>query len=125
MKNNSITSFIIVLGIIIFIIFSSVLLVNLLPSYESNSYYGKVDVDMDAKLEYMHVDNYKLNIKTFGNAIEFCVKATRTTPEINNICWKKLNNNNGSVSVYRHKKYYVWIKDSNNNISTRASINTN
>ena len=70
------------------------------------------------------IDNNKLNITTSGDAVEYCVKSTRTTPESNNICWKKIENNTASISIYKYKKYYVWIKDTSGNISSPMSINT-
>lgn len=124
-KNNKITSFIIVMGIIVISVFAIVLAINLLPNYESNSYYVKVEDEMSAKIEALFIDNNRLNIITSGDAYEFCAKSTRTTPDFNNMCWKKINNNTASISIYKYKKYYVWIKDNNGNISSPMSINTN
>lgn len=123
-KNNNMTSFIIVAGVIVLVVFATVLAINLLPNYESNSYYVKVGDEMSAKVEALDIDNNKLNITTSGDAIEYCVKSTRTTPESNNICWKKIENNTASISIYKYKKYYVWIKDTSGNISSPMSINT-
>lgn len=123
-KNNNMTSFIIVAGVIVLVVFATVLAINLLPNYESNSYYVKVGDEMSAKIEALDIDNNKLNITTSGDAIEYCVKSTRTTPESNNICWKKIENNTASISIYKYKKYYVWIKDTSGNISSPMSINT-
>ena len=118
------TSFIIVAGVIVLVVFATVLAINLLPNYESNSYYVKVGDEMSAKVEALDIDNNKLNITTSGDAVEYCVKSTRTTPESNNICWKKIENNTASISIYKYKKYYVWIKDTSGNISSPMSINT-
>ena len=104
--------------------FATVLAINLLPNYESNSYYVKVEDEMSAKIEALDIDNNKPNISTSGDAVEYCVKSTRTAPESNNICWKKIENNNASISIYKYKKYYVWIKDTSGNISSPMSINT-
>lgn len=123
-KNNNMTSFIIVTGIMVVVVFTAILGVNLLPNYESNSYYVKVGDEMSAKIEALDIKNNKLNITTSGDAIGYCVKSTRSTPESNNICWKKIENNTASISVYKYKKYYVWIKDTNGNISNPISINT-
>lgn len=123
-KNNKTTSFIIVAGIIVVTIFACVLGINLSPNYESNSYYVKVGDEMSAKIEALNIDNDKLTITTSGDAIEYCVKSTRSTPDANNICWKKINNNTASISIYKYKKYYVWIKDEKGNVSIPMSINT-
>lgn len=122
-KNNNMTSFIIVTGIIVLLVFTVVLGINILPNYESNSYYVKVGDEMSAKIEALDIKDNKLNITTSGDAIYYCVKSTRSTPESNNICWKKIENNMASISVYKYKKYYVWIKDTNNSISSPMSIN--
>lgn len=122
-KNNNMTSFIIVTGIIVLLVFTVVLGINILPNYESNSYYVKVGDEMSAKIEALDIKDNKLNITTSGDAIYYCVKSTRSTPESNNICWKKIENNTASISVYKYKKYYVWIKDTNNIISSPMSIN--
>ena len=122
-KNNNMTSFIIVTGIIVLLVFTVVLGINILPNYESNSYYVKVGDEMSAKIEALDIKDNKLNITTSGDAIYYCVKSTRSTPESNNMCWKKIENNMASISVYKYKKYYVWIKDTNNIISSPMSIN--
>ena len=123
-NNNNMTSFIIVAGILVVVVFAGVLAVNLLPNYESNSYYVKVEDEMGAKIEALDIKGSKLNITTSGDASEYCVKSTRSTPESGNICWKKITNNSASISIYKYKKYYVWIKDTNGNISSPMSINT-
>ena len=92
-KNNNMTSFIIVTGIIILLVFTAVLGINLLPNYESNSYYVKVNDEMSAKIEALDIKGSKLIITTSGDTIEYCVKSTRSTPESQNICWKKIDNN--------------------------------
>lgn len=123
-KNNNMTTFIIISGILVLCIFAVVLAVNLIPNHESNSYYVKVEDNMGAKIEELYINNNKLIITTSGDAKEYCVKSTKSTPETNNICWKQIENNTASISIYKYKKYYVWIKDNSNNISTPMSINT-
>ena len=123
-KNNNMISFIIVAGILVVVVFAGVLAANLLPNYESNSYYLKVEDEMVAKIEALDIKGSKLNITTSGDASEYCAKSTRSTPESSNICWKKITNNTASISIYKYKKYYVWIKDTNGNISSPISINT-
>ena len=125
MKNNSKTTFIIVAGIIVLVVFTTVLSINLLPNYESNSYFVKVGDEMSAKIEAVNIENGKLIITTSGDPIEYCVKSTRTTPTDNALCWKKVENNTASVSVFKYKKYYVWIKDEVGNISNYLIINSN
>ena len=125
MKNNNSTSFIVFAGIIVLCVFTVVAAINLLPrNNESNSYYVKVGDEMSAKIEALDIKNNKLIITTSGDATEYCVKSTKSTPDGNNICWKKLENNAASISIYQYKKYYIWIKDTNNKISSPMSINT-
>ena len=37
---------------------------------------------------------------------------------------KNEKNNIASISIYRYKKYYAWIKDTNGNISSPVSVNS-
>ena len=125
MKSNNSTSFIVFLGLLVLCVFIVVAIVNLLPrNNQSNSYYVKVGDEMSAKVEALDIKGNKLNIKTSGDTAFYCVKSTKSTPDSNNICWKKIENNTASISVYYYKKYYVWIKDTNGNISSPMSINT-
>lgn len=125
MKSNNSTSFIVLAGILVLCVFTVVAVINLLPrNNQSNSYYVKVGEEMSAKVEALDIEDNKLNITTSGDALEYCVKSTKSTPEGNHICWKKIENNTASISVYHNKKYYVWIKDTNENISSPLSINT-
>lgn len=125
MNKNNQSTFILTTGLIILIILTGVSVYNILPkNKESNSFYVKVEDDMSAKIESIEVNNGKLDITTSGDAKEFCVKSTKSTPESNNLCWKEINNNTASISIYQNKKYYIWIKDDNNKISSPMSINT-
>ena len=125
MKKNNSTSFIVFAGVFVLCVFAVVITYNLMPNLKaSNSYYVKVGDEMSAKVEALDIKGGTLNITTSGDAVEFCVKSTKTTPESNNLCWKKIENNTASLSIYRKKKYYVWIKDTNGSISSPMSINT-
>lgn len=124
MKGNKKTTFIIVAGIIVLGVFSAVLAINLIPNYESNSYFVKVGDEMSAKIESVNIENGKLIIKTSGDPIEYCVKSTRTAPTDNALCWNTSNNNTASISIFTHKKYYVWIKDKEDNISNYLTVNS-
>lgn len=125
MKNNSKTTFIIVAGIIVLIVFAIVLSINLLPNYESNSYFVKVGDEMSAKIESVNIENGKLVITTSGDPIEYCVKSTRTALNNNSLCWNKIEDNTASISVFKNKKYYIWIKDEVGNISNYLTVNSN
>ena len=126
MKNNNSTTFIIVSGIFVLCVFAFVVAYNILPNNkESNSYYVKVGDDMSAKIETVEIHDGKLYITTSGDPIEYCVKSTRTAPTDNALCWKKVENNTASVSVFKYKKYYVWIKDEVGNISNYLTVNSN
>lgn len=125
MKNNNGLTFIITTGVIILVIFVAVAVYNIIPkNSESNSYYVKVNEEMSAKIEGMEIKNNKLIITTLGDTLEYCIKSTKSTPNDNAICWKKISDNTASISVYKNKKYYVWIKDSKGLISSPMSINT-
>lgn len=125
MKNNNGLTFIITTGVIILVIFVAIAVYNIIPkNSESNSYYVKVNEEMSAKIEGMEIKNNKLIITTLGDVLEYCVKSTKSTPNDNSICWKKISDNTASISVYKNKKYYIWIKDSKGLISSPMSINT-
>ena len=125
MKNNNSTSFIVFAGLFVLCVFTAVSAINILSrNKQSNSYYVKVGDEMSAKIDALDIENGRLNIKTSGDTTLYCVKSTKSTPDDSNICWKKIENNTATISVYYNKKYYVWIKDINGNISNPMSINT-
>lgn len=115
------TNFIIVSGFIILIIFSTVLAINLMPNYESNSYFVKVG-EMNAKIESIDIQSDHILITTSGEA-EYCIKKTRSTPDKNALCFKKIENNEAYISIIKNRKYYIWIKDNEGNISDYLTIN--
>ena len=126
MKSNNSTSFIIITGIVILCVFVGVVAFNILPNNnESTSYYVKVKDNTEAKIESLKYDNGNLTITTSGKTKEYCVKTTKSEPDLNNICWKKMTGNKAIVKAYGYKKYYVWVKDNENIISKFTSINTN
>jgi hypothetical protein len=125
MKNSKSMSIIIIMGISILAVFTYIVAYNLLQNNNSSeSYYSKVEENMQASIDSLEINNSYLNIETSGDAQYYCAKLTRSTPEIDSICWSKINNNISRVSVLAYKKYYVWIKDSNDKISNYKSINT-
>ena len=126
MKNSKHTSFIIASGILVLCVFAFVIAYNLMPrNKESNSYYVKVGETMSAKIDSLNIENGTLTIKTFGDAKEYCVKSTRSTPEAKNLCWKSIKNNTATIQIYSYKEYYIWIKDSTGNVSSPMSIDAN
>ena len=125
MEKSNGTTFIVVVGILILCVFIGVITFNLMPNNEkSSSYYVKVNDNINAKIENIYVEDNELTIITSGDAVEYCVKTTKSNPSDNAICWKKIEGNITSTSVYKYKKYYVWIKDNEGNISSPISINS-
>ncbi len=124
-KSNNATTFIILGGVLILTVFAIVIAINLLPKNESDSYYVKVDEEMEAKIESLKIEDGKLTITTSGEVAEYCVKSTRSKPKMNAICWKKMTDNSATMSIFLYKKYYVWIKDIDGNISNYLTINSN
>ncbi len=126
MNDNNRTSFIIIAGVIVLGVFSFVVAYNVLPkNRQSNSYYVKVGETMSAKVDSLSIENNTLTITTLGDANFYCVKSTRTTPNDDNLCWKKIQNNQAKIQIYNYKKYYIWIKDVSGNISSPMSIDAN
>lgn len=124
MKENNELTFIITAGVLVLVVFTSVLVYNLIPkNAESNSYYVKVNEEMSAKIESLEINNSKLNIVTSGDAIKYCAKSTRSTPSEKSICWKDILDNKASISIYEYKRYYIWIMDTKGQISSPMSLN--
>ena len=121
MKNNN-STFIVVGGILILSVFSFVIAKNILPNSDSNQYYARPNEGMTAKIEGVTKENGKLVITTTGDPTEYCLKTTKSVPSVNSICWSKIENNRVESSYFEYKKYYVWIKDSDNRISGRTTI---
>lgn len=125
MKNSKQTSFIIISGILVLCVFTFVATYNMMPSVRgSKSYYVKVGETMSAKIESLSVDGNKLTIETSGDAEEYCVKSTISSPQDGNLCWKKIENNTAIINIYSNKRYYIWIKDTTKNISNPMTIDS-
>ena len=123
MKNNT-TSFIITAGVVILIVFTGVVYFNMIPSNESDSYYVSVHDDLTDKIESFDIEGNKLILTTLVDNLEFCVKTTQSTPDENNLCWKKIVNNEGTMNIMSHRTYYLWIKDEAGNISSYLTIDS-
>lgn len=124
MQNNSKITFIIVSGIIVLTIFLIVLSINLVPNYESNSYFVNIEDKMSAKIESANINNNKLTITTSNSPIEYCIKTTRTKPSSNALCWNKIENNVATINILQNKKYYIWLKDKEGNISNYSIVSS-
>ena len=123
MKKNNSTTFIVITGVLVLCVFSAVAAYNLLPkASESSSYYVKVGDEMSSKVEEMDIVDNTLTITTSGYALEYCVKSTKSTPSANAICWKKIEDNKATISIYKYKNYYIWLKYEYGNISSPMSI---
>lgn len=123
MESNGRTSFIVICGVFILVVFAYVATLNLLPdNLKSEAYYAKIDKDMIARIEDVSIKDGSLTISTSGESNYYCVKATKSTPMENSLCWSKIENNSATMSIFAGKKYYIWIKDSNNRISSPKSI---
>lgn len=126
MKNNKATAFITAGGLIILGVFSIVCTMNLIPQgIMSDSYYAKLEEDMTSKIESITIDTGTLVVVTSGNADSVCVKATKSVPTNNSVCWKKVSDDKIQISVFEEKVYYVWLKDSEGNVSASREIKPN
>lgn len=121
MKNNT-DAFIIVAGLLILAVFTSTITKNLLPSSNNNQYYAKPNEEMTAQIDTVSKESGKITIITKGDPIEYCLKTTKSTPSNNSLCWNKIENNQVTVSSFEHKQYYVWIKDKEERISSRFTV---
>lgn len=116
-NNNSFSAIQIVMGVFIIGVFTYVSVINILPNGSSNSYYADNSDKIDAKIVNINYINNKLVIDVSGNASNGCIKRTRSTPKENDLCWIYISNNSFSTSVYKNKKYYIWLMDDNGIIS--------
>jgi len=124
MKKNNMTTFIIITGIFVVSVFAYVVVINMKGNNESNYYSAGVDNLANTKIEYLDIVDNKLIIKTVGDSAYYCVKSTKSVPEINSICFNQIEDNYASVYVLPHKNYYVWLKDSNNVITKAIKVNS-
>ena len=104
MKKNLQSSYLIILGVVILTVFSSVIFVNLNKEDSSESYYGKIG-DTREYVESIYIKDNYLHIETTDGVAKFCAKTTQTIPNENNVCWKDIEDNYGSIQVYKNKKY--------------------
>ena len=123
-KNNNMASFMITAGVVILIIFTGVIYFNMIPSKESDSYYVSIYDDLSDKIESFNITDNKLVIRTKIDNLEYCVKTTKSTPNANNVCWKKIVDNEGQMNIMSRRIYYIWIKDEGGNISDYLTINS-
>lgn len=137
-KNN--ISFIKIIGSFIIVIFFFILAINILPIKENNNYNiglttnsvisnqvinSNIEKINNTKITSLSIENKKLKIVVDDGISEYCIKTTKTTPSINNICWKKFDNNVAYTAIYTYKIYYIWTKDNKGNISNFIGVDSN
>ena len=120
-----------IIGTLIVVIFFFVLALNILPNTSTLSNNSVIPSDStenniidkgnNAKIISLNIENDKLKIVFDNEVSEYCIKTTKTKPTMNNICFKKIQNNTVYTSIYKYKKYYIWTKDYNGNISNYIS----
>ena len=114
---NKITSQIIVMGVFIFCLFIYIVTVNIIDNSNSSNNFFSKGKDVDARIENFYLSKDKLIVEVSGNAKAVCIKSTRSNPTSSSICWKDVNNNIVTTNIFDYKRYYIWIKDINDNIS--------
>ena len=121
-----------IIGTLIVVIFFFVLILNILPdtsNFSNNSVISNditenntaINKDNGAKIISLSMENDKLKIVLDDGVSEYCIKTTKTKPTMNSICFKRVDNNIVYTSIYKYKKYYIWTKDYNGNISNYIS----
>ena len=137
---NSI-SFIKIIGSFIVVIFFFVFAINILPNNEKNknqnaglsansvtssqSIHSSIENINNTKILSLSIEKKKLKIEVDNGIIEYCIKTTKTTPNRDNMCWKKFDNNVSYAAIYTYKTYYIWTKDYIGNISDSISVDIN
>lgn len=125
MKNNKDSgAFLILAGILILSVFTYISAKSMLPNNSSSSFFSKDNNELKANIDDIKIRNKKLVINT-SDDVYVCVKQTKTKPNKNSLCWKKVENNEIEISIYIGKIYYIWIMDNENNISNYIQYNTN
>lgn len=124
-----------IIGTVIVVIFFFVIILNILPDTSNSSnnsvisdYNDKnntiIDKSNGAKIISLSMENDKLKIVLDDGVSEYCVKTTKTKPSVNSICFKRVDTNIVYTSIYKYKKYYIWTKDYNGNISNYISVDS-
>lgn len=125
MKENNSKTFIIFSLLLIICVFIVISIYNIMPKNdESNSYYVKVNEEINANIESLNIDDGKVIIQTSGGPIKYCIKSTRSTPNKDALCWKEIVNNEAYISIIDYKTYYIWLMDINGQISNYIIINS-
>ena len=121
-----------IIGTLIVVVFFFVLILNILPDTSNSSNNSVISNDITesntainkdngAKIISLSMENDKLKIVLDDGVSEYCIKTTKTRPNSNSICFKRVDNNIIYTSIYKYKKYYIWTKDYNGNISNYIS----
>ena len=121
-----------IIGTLIVVVFFFVLILNILPDTGNSSNNSVISDDNDknntiidksngAKIISLSMENDKLKIVLDDGVSEYCIKTTKTKPNSNSICFKRVDNNIVYTSIYKYKKYYIWTKDYTGNISNYIS----
>ena len=121
-----------IIGTLIVVVFFFVIILNILLDTSNSSNNSVISDDNDknntiidksngAKIISLSMENDKLKIVLDDGVSEYCVKTTKTKPSVNSICFKRVDTNIVYTSIYKYKKYYIWTKDYNGNISNYIS----
>lgn len=121
-----------IIGTLIVVVFFFVLILNILPDTSNSSNNSVISNDITenntainkdngAKIISLSMENDKLKIVLDDGVSEYCIKTTKTKPTMNSICFKRVDTNIVYTSIYKYKKYYIWTKDYNGNISNYIS----
>ena len=122
-----------IIGTLIVVVFFFVLILNILPDTSNSSNNSVISDDINtstnintnetngAKIISLSMENDKLKIVLDDGVSEYCIKTTKTKPTMNSICFKRVDTNIVYTSIYKYKKYYIWTKDYNGNISNYIS----
>ena len=123
MEKENQKSVLIIMGAIIVCVFAIVLFYNVLPNVlSSDLYHARLDEKLNAKIETLELVEYKVELVTSGDIDSYCIKTTKSDPDINAMCWTEVEEEKTVISILAGKKYYLWIKDTEENISSPRTI---
>ena len=135
-ENNNLIM--IVMAGIILSIFGYVALVNVTTPIALNSILGMATnenqmyrpmpdsdqeiIDINAGIDMVIMTESNVNVIVYGEVLAYCVKTTKSTPTNNALCWQEITDDSINFSVIKGRRSYLWLKDTDNNISSRYTI---
>jgi sortase (surface protein transpeptidase) len=123
MKQNNKKSIIIFLAIVILGVLVFISTQNILFTKNGeNTYYAKTEKEVDKKIYNIRKSGNKLEFEVKEDVNKYCLKTTKSNPSSASLCWQFINNSKQKITIIEGKKYYLWIQDTQGNISNEIEL---